>query len=160
MRVLSNQIDRATWRNTLFYRLSKDLQVGVEYNPLASDVRPMANWRWVRETRNRPSVIFGTSSDRIGTPEGQAYYVTFAKDLKPQTGLPVSPYIGLLYSEFDERFRFPMGASIRLGKGFSLNPAFDGHAFHLLGSYSWDRYTVTGILVRGRDPGIAFTVGF
>jgi hypothetical protein len=163
LRLLSNQIDRATWRNTLMYRLNQDLQVGVEYNPLADDVSPLANYRAVRETRRRPAVIFGTSSDRIGTPEGnQGYYVTFSKDLQPLTGLPVAPYLAVQYSEFDRGINFPMGAAIRLGHDWTLMPTYDGHAFHPMISYRWKhgKYSLTGILVRGRDPGFSFTVGF
>ena len=57
------------------------LSVGIEYNPLASDLQPLVNWIALKEGEKRPALIFGTSSDRIGTPEGQAYYFTFSKDL-------------------------------------------------------------------------------
>ena len=39
---------------------------GVEYNPLADDLGPLANYRAIRETLHRPALSFGTSSDRIG----------------------------------------------------------------------------------------------
>ena len=152
--------DRATWRNTLMYKLTPDLQVGVEYNPLASEVGPLANYRVVKETRNRPALMLGTSSDRIGTPYGTAYYATLAKDLKPHTGLPISPYVSVLYGSYDDEFVYPFGMAIRLGDHWTVTPTFDGHAFHQLVTYSWDRYSVTGLLVRGRHPGVAFNVGF
>jgi hypothetical protein len=163
LRLLEGQIDRATWRNTLMYRLNRDLQLGVEYNPLAGDVSPLANWRLVRETERRPAVILGTSSDRIGTPEGnQGYYLTFSKDLEPLTGLPVAPYLAVQYSEFDRGINLPLGAAVRLGRDWTLMPTYDGHAFHPMLTYRWrgGKYSLTGILVRGRDPGFAFTVGF
>lgn len=163
VRLLSNQIDRATWRNTLLFRLRDDLQLGIEYNPLAADVAPLANYRAVRETRRRPAVTFGTSSDRIGTPPGnQGYYVTFSKDLEPLTGLPVAPYLAVQYSEFDRGVNFPAGAAIRLGQQWTLMPVYDGVALHPMLSYRWrdGRYSLTGLLVRGKDPGITFTVGF
>lgn len=153
-------IDRARLRTTLLYRLRSDLQVGVEYNPLADDLGPLANYRPVRETRLRPALAFGTSSDRIGTPFGRAYYATMSKDLEPITGLPVAPYVGALWGSFDDEWVAPFGASIRVGRRWTLQPQFDGHAFHALATYSWDRYSVTGILVRGRYPGVAFNVGF
>jgi len=142
------------------YRLSQDLQVGVEYNPLVGEVNPLANYRAVRETRYRPAVVFGTSSDRIGTPYGTAYYVTLSKDLEPLTGIPVSPYVGLLWGSFDDELVVPFGASFRLGGGWTFTPTYDGHAFHPMLGYAWDRYSVTGILHRGRDPGISVSVGF
>ena len=160
VRFIPGVIDRAKWRNTLMYRLSRNLQVGIEYNPLAGEVGPLANYRAVRETRTRPALSFGTSSDRIGTPYGRAYYATLAKDLEPLTGLPVAPYFSALYGSFDDEWVFPFGAAIRLGKQWSLTPQYDGHAFNALLSYSWKRYSVTGILVRGRKPGVAFNVGF
>ena len=153
-------IDRAKWRNTLMYRLSQDLQVGIEYNPLAPEVGPLANWRVLRETRNRPALSFGTSSDRIGTPFGRAYFGTFSKDLEAHTKLPLSVYAGVLWGSFDDEFIFPFGANLRLGGGWVFTPQFDGHAAHGLVSYSWDRFTVTGMLVRWRHPGVAFNIGF
>jgi hypothetical protein len=160
LRLIANQIDRATWRNTLMHRVSDDLQLGAEYNPLADDLGVIGNWRMQRETARRPALILGTSSDRIGTPRGRAYYLTLSKDLKPVNGWRFSPYAGLLWSEHDHKFRVPLGASIPVGKGFTLNPTFDGFAFHAMASYAWQRYSFTGILVRTRDPGFAFTVGF
>jgi hypothetical protein len=153
-------IDRAKWRNTLMYRVSPDLQVGVEYNPLAADVGPLFNLRVLDETRNRPALSFGTSSDRIGTPFGRAYYGTLSRDLHEQTGLPISLYAGVLWGSFDDEFIFPFGANVRFARGWLFTPQFDGHAAHGLVSYSWDRFTVTGMLVRWRHPGVAFNIGF
>lgn len=160
VRYLTGQIDRATWRNTLVYRLNPVFQLGVEYNPLADNVEPLANWRVVTESAARPAVILGVSSDRIGTPEGKAYYATVAKGLALRGGRSLSPYVGLLWSEHDDRLLFPWGAAVALGGGVSLTPTYDGHAFHLMASHSRGRYTFTGLLVRLRDPGVALTVGF
>jgi hypothetical protein len=153
-------IDRAAWRNTLMARLHRNLQVGVEYNPLAGEVGPLVNWRALQENRRRPALSFGTSSDRIGTPYGRAYYATLSYDLQPAAGIPVGVYFGPLWGSFDDELLFPFGATLRLGKRWSVTPSFDGHAFHQLIGYSWGRYTLTGILVRGRHPGMAINVGF
>ncbi len=153
-------IDRAKWRNTLMYRLSQDLQAGVEYNPLADDVGLLVNWRALRETENRPALSFGTSSDRIGTPYGRAYFATLSKDLEPRIGLPVSVYGGVLWGSFEDEFVFPFGANFRLGNQWTFTPQYDGHASHGLLTYSWDRYSVSGLLIRWRYPGVAFNIGF
>lgn len=153
-------IDRAKLRNTLMYRAAPDLQVGVEYNPLADDVGPLFNWRALRETENQPALSFGTSSDRIGTPFGRAYFATISKDAEHHTGLPLSLYAGVLWGSFEDEFVFPFGANVRLGNQWTFTPQFDGHASHGLLTYSWDRYSVTGLLVRWRYPGVAFNVGF
>lgn len=156
----SGVIERAKLRATLLYRLSQDLHVGVEYNPLADEVGLLANYRAVRETRDRPALSFGASSDRIGTPHGRAYYATLSKDLHPYVKIPVDAYFGALYGTFDEEFVFPFGANFRFARGWVFTPQFDGHAGHGLLSYSWDRYTVTGMLVRWRHPGLAINIGF
>jgi hypothetical protein len=64
-------VDRAKLRTTAMYQFSPTFSAGVEYNPLASDVGPLANWLAIPETGNAPALIFGTSSDRIGTPFGR-----------------------------------------------------------------------------------------
>src|SRR5688572_21039719 len=102
------------------YRLGSDLSLGVEYNPLASEVGPLVNLRAIDETRNRPALSFGTSSDRIGTPYGRAYYATLSKDLEPHLRLPVSVYASALYGSFDDEFVFPFGATVRLGKQWTF----------------------------------------
>ena len=61
----------------------------------------LVNWRAVEETASRPMLMLGTSSDRIGTPSGRAYYATLAKDLERHVGLPVAPYVGAAWGEFD-----------------------------------------------------------
>lgn len=153
-------IDRAKLRTTLLFRLTPDLQIGVECNPLAEEVGPLVNYRLLRETGNRPALSFGTSSDRIGTPSGRAYYATFSQDLRPRLGVPVELHAGALFGTWDDEFVFPFGANLRLGERWTFQPQFDGHAAHALLSYAWDRYTVTGLLVRWRHPGIAFNVAF
>ena len=153
-------IGRARLRTTLMYRLNQDLQLGLEYNPLADEVGPLVNYRAIRETLLRPALSFGTSSDRIGTPRGRAYYATVSKDLEPHLRLPVSLYASALYGTFDEEFVYPFGANFRVARGWTFTPQFDGHASHGLLTYAWDRYSVTGLLVRWRHPGLAITVGF
>lgn len=160
LRLLSGQIPRATWRNTLMYRASDDLQLGVEYNPLADDTGVLANVRLQRETARRPAVVLGTSSDRIGTPYGRAYYGTVSKDLETVNGWRFAPYAGLSYGEFDHHVRFPFGARIPLGRDVALQPTFDGRNLHMLLSTAWKSTSATLVLVRTRDPGVAFTVGF
>ncbi len=155
-RVLSNQIPRATWRNTLVYRVNEDLQVGVEYNPLANDVGLLANWRLLRETEDRPAIIVGTSSDRIGTPYGRAYYMTVSKQVADGIGL----YVGMSWSEYQQKLLIPAGASFRLSDNWSALLQYDGVNLHPTVSYAWDRYSLTFLMVNCRDPGVAFTVGF
>ena len=73
------------------------LSGGVEYNPRVGQWSPLANWLAVPETRNRPAVMVGTSSDRIGTPSGQSFYGTVSKNLRREIRLPIAPYFGVAY---------------------------------------------------------------
>ena len=87
------------------YWLSSRFSAGLEYNPRVGKVSPLANLLAIRETRNRPALMLGTSSDRIGTPSGQAFYATFSKNLKRETGLPIAPYGGVVYGTHEGKTR-------------------------------------------------------
>jgi len=150
------EVDRAKWRNTLVYRLNNDLQVGVEYNPLDQDLGLLANWRIVREGEHNPAVIVGTSSDRIGTPDGRAYYVTVSKEIADDLGV----YVGAMYGEFEDKIRIPAGVSYRFDDRWSALLAYDGVNAHPMVTYGWDRYNVTFLMVGSKYPGLSLGVGF
>ena len=71
LRYVDTDVDRAKWRATLNYRVFSKLQVGVEFNAKADEVGPLVTWFLLTETSRRPALFFGTSSDRIGSPEGE-----------------------------------------------------------------------------------------
>ena len=54
LRLLTNQIPRASVRTTLTYRFHERVQAGVEYNPRADEVGVIANVLLLRETEKRP----------------------------------------------------------------------------------------------------------
>ncbi len=160
VRVISNQIDRARWRNTLTYRFHARLTAGVEYNPLAGKVSPLANFVALTETHRRPAVIIGTSSDRIGTPSGQSFYATASKNLQHATGLPLAPYAGLAYGTHEDRLRPIGGLNIYAGQNWSSTILFDGVRVHPLLSYARGRHVFSVIMERGRHPGASYSVSF
>jgi hypothetical protein len=151
VRVVPGILERARWRNNLVYALRDDLSIGIEYNPLAQDIHPTLNWRLMDETKTRPSIMLGTSSDRIGTPHGTATYLTVAKGLKAQTGLPIAPYAGINYSSYNDRFSFIGGASIQFSKNVSFMAIYDGVATHGSLSYTTGRYTLSLLAVDLQD---------
>ena len=139
-------------------RVVPTLQVGVEFNAAAGEVGPLVTWFLLTEGERRPALFAGTSSDRIGSPEGtQAYYLTVAKYLPP---LRTSPYVSLNYSEWDEGLNIPFGATIELGRGFALQPMYDGNRTHLLGTYARERFSVSLIWAWLEDAGAAVSFGF
>lgn len=139
------------------FRATPHLKFGVEWNEAAGEVGVVANWRALDERQWRPAIVFGTSSDRIGTPHGQAYFVTASKSLLAETGLPVAPYAGLSYSGFEERLLVPFGLNVALPRGFSAMLINDGVHTHLSASYGWRNLSLTLLAVERRDLGL--TVG-
>jgi hypothetical protein len=160
VRFVTNQIDRAKWRNTLTYQVNSRLSVGIEYNPLAQKVSPLANFVAFTETAKRPAVIFGTSSDRIGTPSGQSFYVTVSKNLKRETDLPIAPYFGLAYGTYDKKLRPIGGLNVYLPQNFTFTILFDGVKVHPLVNYGWKNHQFGFMLAQGKNPGIFYSISF
>ena len=160
IRLLANQIPRAAVRTTLTYQFHPRLQVGVEYNPRAGEFAPLMNLVILTETRARPALIIGTSTDRIGTPSGQAFFATVSKNLKDATGLPIAPYAGAAFGTYDHRLRPIGGVTIFLGKGFSLIATYNGVQVHPLLNFTHGRHALSLIMVKGRDPGMSYSVRF
>jgi hypothetical protein len=159
-RFIPNVIDRARWRNTLTYQVNERLSIGVEYNPLAGKVSPLANFVAVKETENRPALILGTSSDRIGTPSGQSFYATVSKSLERETGLPVAPYVGFAFGTYEKRLRPIGGLNIYFPKGFSSTILYDGVSVHPLLNYARGRHQFSFVLVQSKKPGLSYSVSF
>jgi hypothetical protein len=160
VRLITNQIDRAKWRNTLTYRFHPRVTVGVEYNPLAKKASPLANVVAITETHERPALIIGTSSDRIGTPYGQSFYATLSKSLKHHTGLPIAPYVGVAYGTYEDRARVIGGLNISMGENWSSTILFDGVRLHPLVNYSFGRHQIGVMFERGRNPGASYSISF
>jgi hypothetical protein len=160
VRFIPNIIDRAKWRNTLTYQVNSRLSVGVEYNPLAGKVSPLANFVAVTENAKRPAIILGTSSDRIGTPSGQSFYATASKNLEKETGLPIAPYFGVAYGTYENRLRLIGGLNVYLPKGFSSTILFDGVKIHPLLNYTNGRHQFGFMLAQGKKAGFSYSVSF
>ena len=160
VRFIPNILNRAKWRNTLTYQVNERLSVGVEYNPLAGKISPLANFVAVKETENRPSLILGTSSDRIGTPSGQSFYATLSKSLERETHLPIAPYVGIAYGTYENRFRAIGGLNTYFRKRPSSTILFDGVRVHPIVNYSRGHHKFGAIFERGRNPGFSYSLSF
>jgi len=158
VRYVDTTLARPRWRMTANVRVLPTLQLGIESNPAAGEVGPLVTWFLLAETERRPAMFVGTSSDRIGSPEGtQAYYVTTAKYLPL---VHASPYVSLNYSEWDQGLNFQFGANVELGHGISVQPMYDGHRTHLLGSVTAGRFSGTLIWAWLERFGVAVAAGF
>lgn len=119
---------------------------------------PVATWFPIRESARWPAVFLGTSSDRIGSPEGKrAYYLTLAKNLE---WVPLSLYGTLNYSEWEEGWNFPFGANLEPIPRITIQPMYDGRRPHLLGTYSLERANATILWAWLERVGMAFSAGF
>ncbi|MCG8459421.1 MAG: hypothetical protein MI919_24350 [Holophagales bacterium] len=155
---MDTELERPNWRATLSYSLHPRLSIGIEANPEADEIGPLLTFFLLTEDDRRPALFFGTSSDRIGSPEGeQAYFLTASKR---HPWWPVSAYVSLNYSEWDEDFNFPFGVELDLGERFSMRPMYDGQRTHLTLSYNADRHHITLLWVWLERVGIAYSTRF
>lgn len=146
---------------TLTYRPTPRFSFGVEWNPKAESGSALANWLAMPEKKRRPAMIFGTSSDRIGTPDGQAYYVTLSKDLSTINRWPISPYVGVAYGTYEDKWRAIGGMHIRLPASFSSTLIHDGVNFHPTLEYTLrERHVFSLLFVATEDLGISYSVAF
>ncbi len=132
----------------------------MEYNPKAGKFSPLANWLLVPENSKRPALMLGTSSDRIGTLSGQSFYLTVSKNVRG-AGQPVlAPYLAFTYGTYEDKFRLGGGLNIGFTQRLNSTILFDGVHVHPMLSFDYRRHTFTVLLVRGRDPGISYSVSF
>lgn len=134
------------------HRFTRDLKAGIEWNARANEVGLVANWRALAETETRPALIFGTSSDRIGTPSGQSYYATVSKSFSR-----IAPYAGVSWSGYEERLLVPFGLNVMLAEGWSAMLINDGVHTHLSTTYGLRNVSLTVLAVERRHVGV--TVG-
>lgn len=161
-RVIPGSVRRAQLRTTLTYRLTPRLQAGIEVNPRSTEEKanPLVNWLAIPETANTPALIVGTSSDRIGTPGGQSFYATASKNLKRETRLPIAPYFGVAYGTYQDRLRYIGGLNIGFTEHSGALVIFDGVHVHPLLNFSYRQHVFSFILVRGKEPGLSYSISF
>lgn len=136
---------------------SPRLQLGIELNPAAGEVGPLANYMLNVESADTPMMNLGTSSDRIGTPAGyQCLYLTVAKTFDSR----FVPYVSVNYSQFDQAINIPFGVSIYLDKHWVLLPMNDGRKSHLMLTYRQPSQSVSLMWVWFRHPGLSMSWHF
>lgn len=105
-----------------------------------------------------PLISFGTSSDRIFTPEGnQTVFVTFAKGIP---NLPVAPYLSVNYSEFERGLNFPFGVNVALNEAFDFLTMNDGRRTHALLTYKTKTTNYTFMAIDLKRPRFGVSIGF
>jgi hypothetical protein len=128
------------------YALTERLTVGIEASPKKGEVGPLALYRVQDETADRPAVVVGTSSDRIGTPKGRAFWITASKSLERQIDFPLAPYVGLAWGDFEDEFEVLAGVRIDWSRGISTTSLWDGENLHHQLEFEWESGWRVGVL--------------
>lgn len=161
VRYVGGVIDRAKVRLTTSYQMHPRFSAGIEVNPLKPEVTGIANWLIFSETKKLPAIIAGTSSDRIGSPHGQAFYVTASKSLQPQIKLPIAPYAGVAYGTYRDDVRPIAGVEISPLEWFSTTTLYDGRNVHQLFNLHIDAHsTVSLLFIKGKHFGLSYGLRF
>jgi hypothetical protein len=142
--------DRARIRTTLSYQFTPSFSAGIEYNPLADNVEPIANWRLWDETDERPALILGTSSARIGSSKGTSYNMTFVKSVEAWTDLPIAPYVGLSYDDYEDKTSVIGGLSIAWAEDWNSLHLWDGYNFHTVIDRTLQDHSI-GLVIAQQD---------
>ncbi|GMV37259.1 MAG: hypothetical protein AMXMBFR61_17670 [Fimbriimonadales bacterium] len=149
---------RPRWRLNAAYGLTDRLLVGIEVNPAAGEVLPVANWTLLLEDAERPMLSLGTSSDRIFSPEGtRSYYLTAAKSIP---GTKLAPYTSLSWSEWEDTPLVPFGLNWTIRPQWDAMLQHDGRNTHWLLSYKAEDWNLSLLLVKGRHLGASAGVQF
>lgn len=116
------------------------------------------------ETDERPALILGTSSDRIGTGHGRAFYATLSKDLEHWTGLPIAPYAGVSFGTFEDELDVIGGVRVRWSEDWSSTHLWDGENLHHLVETNVGETQTLGVVVvdldGAVDVGVTWSIGF
>jgi hypothetical protein len=154
------QRKRARRRYVFNLRVLPRLRLGIEWNPGANELGPLVNWVALTETDTRPALMLGTSSDRIGTPGGRAYFVTASKALGRVAGLPVEAYAGLSHGTFEHETLPIGGTTLGLSETCYTRLIYDGEALHVALEASFGVHDVGVLLVDGEHPGVTWSASF
>ncbi len=157
---VSATLPSASASGVVRYRFSPRLSAGMHFDPQAKHFGPVANWVALAEHSNRPALVLGTSSDRIGLPHGQAFYATVSKTLFRDAGVPLVPYAGVAYGSYDGRMRPIGGLNLFLTHRLSSLVIFDGVNAHPQLNFAHRNQTISLLMVRGRHPGVSYSISF
>lgn len=141
-------------------RVLPTLRLGLEWNPGENELGPLVNWVAITETGTRPALMFGTSSDRIGTPEGRAYFATLSKGFGRVAGIPLEGYAGLSHGTFEHETLPIAGLTLGIARSLSTRLIYDGEALHVALETSIGAHELGALLVDGEHPGVTWSVGF
>ena len=134
--VPNSPVDRARTRLVLAWRAAQRLSLAAEWNPGEDELLPNFNYALSLPGEHVPHVglIAGTSSDRIGTPDGRSWFVTAPFSAPEDFPLPVTGYLGAAYGTYANDLRAVGGLSWWFDDRTSVGFQHDGEQLHFLAS--------------------------
>ena len=79
---------------------------------------------------------------------------------KSATRLPIAPYFGVAYGTYQNRLRYIGGLNIGFTEQLTSLVIFDGVHVHPTMNFSYKRHALSFILVRGKEPGVSYSISF
>ncbi len=135
MRVLPNSpVDRAELRWTAAWRATQRLSLALEYNPGADELLPNFNFALALPGEYLAGVglMAGTSSDRIGTPDGRSWFTAASITPPEDFPLPLTGYFGAAYGTYADDLRAIGGITWWFNDHTSASVQHDGEQIHWL----------------------------
>ena len=127
-------VDRAEFRSVLAWRAHQRLSLSAEWNPGESELLPNFNFSPSLPGEYLPGVgmVVGTSSDRIGTPDGRAWFGSFTLDPKAWgwEDSSITGYAGASYGTWANDTRMIGGVTASIVPFLSAGVQHDGENVH------------------------------
>ena len=82
---------------------------------------------------------------------GEPVELRSSKDLEHATGLPIAPYVGTAYGEYDDDWKLIGGLRIRWAQKWSTTSLWDGENLHHILDRSFERFRAGLVVVEQGD---------
>lgn len=125
--------------------------------PRSDRWNPVWNWRLVDAKGWRPAIALGQSSAWPSSKtSGSAFMLTAAQSF----GKGVSGYLTASYAPDGDLWQMPAGLSWQITETWSTRAMWDGSKLHPIATFHKDDWSMSLILLDGKDPTMAFSIGF
>ncbi len=160
LRWIPEKVDHGQIYFSWKYWFTDNLSLGLDYRPKTDDAGFLATWRALPETKTRPALIFGTSTDDFDDITSQSVYGTVSKNLGEWQDIAFSPYVGATYIFELGELRPVGGVNLRRGR-FSSLFMYSGKDPHMSLSWTWQSGQTVSFVLWGMElPGLAYTMRF
>ena len=76
------------------------------------------------------------------------------------TGLPISPYVGYSYGQFDDHGRVIGGVNVNFNEWMQGQAIYDGQKVHPMLNFSFGRHQLGVLFAQGKNPGVSYSISF